>query len=301
MKLARLGYSDVWTAEGGGAGDAFTPLAIAATVPSLRLGVGVVSSFTRGPGVLAGTAASMSYLAPGRFSLGIGSSSDIIVQRWNGIPFERPYSRTRDLVRFLKAAFRGERITTDYETFSVKGFSLGSSLDPSPLIFVAALRERMLRLAGAEADGAILNWTSPEDVVKLSGIVREENPNAQIVDRIMVFPTEDSETVYRVVKPIAASYTVVGVYRAYHEWLGRRPLLEEAWAAWDAGDRKAAVAAIPDQVVDDLCIHGSPDSCRSRLNLYVQNGVDIPVIALITAGSYDLDIALEALAPPGDA
>jgi probable F420-dependent oxidoreductase len=296
-RLARLGYTDVWTAEGGGAGDGFTPLAVAAAEPSLRLGVGVVSSFTRGPAILAGTAAAMANLAPGRFTLGIGSSSDVIVQRWNGIAFQRPYSRTRDVVRFLKAAFRGERVTADYETFSIRGFSLGTPLDSPPSILVAGLRERMLRLAGAEADGAMLNFTSAEDVVKLAAIVRGENPEAEVVDRIMVCPTEDSEAVYQAVKPVLASYTVVGVYRAYHEWLGRAPLLEDAWAAWDAGDRAAAITAIPDKVVDDLCIHGSPEACRAKLNRYVENGVTTPVIALMTTARGDIESAIEALAP----
>ena len=108
-KLEALGYTDVWSPEGGGF-DAFTPLTLAAAWSSLRLGAGVVSSFTRGPAILANTAAAMTNAAPGRFVLGIGSSSNVIVENWNGIPFDRPYQRTRDVVEFLRAAFRGERI-----------------------------------------------------------------------------------------------------------------------------------------------------------------------------------------------
>jgi len=295
--LEKLGYTDLWTAEGGGPMDAFTPLALAsAWAPTMRLGVGVVSSFTRGPAILASTAAAFNGLSPGKFALGIGSSSDIIVNRWNGIPFDRPYSRTRDVLRFLKSALSGERINEDYETFSVKGFRLDGDLGPRPPLLVAALRRRMLRLAGTEGDGAILNWTSAEDILKLAPLVRETNPAAEIVDRILVCPTEDAEAVYRVVKPIAASYTVVKVYRAFHEWMGRGDLLGEAWEAWDAGHRSDAVDAIPDEVIDALCVHGSTDECHRHLARYIANGVSTPVIALLPVG-VALGEALELLAP----
>src|SRR6266853_912834 len=98
-EIAALGYTDLWSAESGGA-DAFTPLALAAAwTPSLRLGTAIVPAYTRGPGLMAMSVASMAEAAPGRFAFGIGTSSDVIVGRWNGIPFEQPYQRTRDMVR----------------------------------------------------------------------------------------------------------------------------------------------------------------------------------------------------------
>ncbi len=70
-----------------------------------------------------------------------------------------------------------------------------------------------------------------------------------------------------------AAYLNVPVYAAFHEWLGRGPLLEEMWGAWKAGDRKAALAAIPDQVVDDLVLHGSPAQVQAGVQRYIDNGV----------------------------
>ncbi|MET0921418.1 MAG: LLM class F420-dependent oxidoreductase [Acidimicrobiia bacterium] len=294
-ELEALGYTDVWTAEGGGM-DGLTPLTLAAAWTSkLRLGAGVVSSFTRGPGILAMTAAGMANAAPGRFVLGIGSSSDIIVRNWNGIPFDKPYSRTRDVARFLKAAFTGESVTEQYETFAVKSFRL-PKLESPPKVVIAAARERMLRLAASESDGAMINLCSAADVVRIAAIVHEENPDAEIIDRIMVCPTDDTEAVYRAVKPTLAAYTSVGVYRAYHEWLGRSDVLGETWAAWAAGDRAAAVAAVPDSVVDELCVHGTPEQCREHLARFVENGVTTPVLAIMNIGG-DTREAIRALAP----
>ena len=295
-RLAELGYTDVWTGEANGA-DGFTPLALAAMASDrLHLGTAVVPVYTRGPGLLAMQAATMAELAPGRFALGVGSSSDVIVERWNATPFTDPYKRVRDTVRFLRAALTGEKVDAEYETFTVRGFRLGRRIGQPPPIYVAALRPGMLRLAGREADGAILNWLSAEDVSK---VVPEVGPGKAIVARIFVCPTEDVERARYVGRIGIAAYLNVAVYAAFHEWLGRGPLLEEMWAAWRGGDRKAALSAIPDQVVDALVVHGSPEQCRAHVQRYVANGVTIPVLAVLPGGD-DLATVVENLAPtPG--
>src|SRR5580658_5020890 len=253
-ELADLGYTDVWSSEADGT-DAFTPLALAAAwAPSLRLGSAIVPSFTRGPALVAQSAAALAEAAPGRFALGIGTSSDVIVERWNDIPFEEPYKRTRDMVRFLRLALTGEKVDATFDTFTVRGFRLGRPPEVVPPILVAALRPGMLRLAGREADGAIINWLGADDVTK---VVPEVGPGKEIVARIFVFPSEDISTVRAVARRMIAAYLNVPVYAAFHEWLGRGPLLEGMWKAWKAGDRKAALAAIPDEVVDALVLHGS--------------------------------------------
>src|SRR3989440_9662569 len=149
-ELADLGYTDLWSSEAGGT-DAFTPLALAAAwTPSLRLGCAIVPAFTRGPGLMAMSVASMAEAAPGRFAFGVGTSSDVIVERWNGIPFDEPYKRVRDTVRFLKAALTGEKVDEAFDTFRVKGFRLGRPLpaEAVPPVLVAGLPPGMLRLAG---------------------------------------------------------------------------------------------------------------------------------------------------------
>jgi probable F420-dependent oxidoreductase len=292
-RLDELGYTDVWTGEANSA-DGFTPLALAAVASDrLRLGTAVVPVYTRGPGLLAMQAATLAELAPGRFALGIGSSSDVIVERWNATPFIEPYKRVRDTVRFLRQALTGDKVDAEYETFAVRGFRLGRRLEQPPPIYVAALRPGMLRLAGREADGAILNWLSAEDVSK---VVPEVGAGKAIVARIFVCPTEDADRARFVGRVGIAAYLNVAVYAAFHEWLGRGPLLEPMWAAWRAGDRKAALAAIPDEVVDALVVHGTPQECRAHVQRYVDNGVTVPVLAVLPGGD-DLSKAVENLAP----
>ena len=283
VELADMGYTDIWSAESDGA-DGFTPLALAAAwEPRLRLGTAIIPAYTRSPACFAQSVASLADAAPGRFAIGIGSSSNVIVERWNGVPFVEPYKKVRDLVRFLNDALAGEKIAKKYDTFEVNGFKLGVRPEVKPSILVAALREGMLRLAGREADGAIINWLSPSDVTKVAGVVRDAagGQDREIVARIFVCVSENTEVVRAAARFAIAAYLNVPVYAAFHEWLGRGPQLQGMWDAWKAGDRKAALAAIPDEVVDDLVVHGSAAQCRAKIDQYFANGVTTSSLAIL--------------------
>jgi probable F420-dependent oxidoreductase len=282
-ELADMGYTDIWSAESDGA-DGFTPLALAAAwEPRLRLGTAIIPAYTRSPACFAQSVASMADAAPGRFAIGIGSSSNVIVERWNGIPFVEPYKKVRDVVRFLKDALSGEKVAKSYDTFEVNGFKLGVRPEQPPQILVAALREGMLRLAAREADGTIINWLSPTDVSKVAGVVNDAagGEDREIVARIFVCPSENADVVRASARFAIAAYMNVPVYAAFHEWLGRGPQMQGMWDAWKAGDRKAALAAIPDEVVDDLVVHGSPAACRARIQEYFDNGVTTTSLAIL--------------------
>lgn len=296
-RLERLGYSDLWSAEAMSV-DGITPLALASVwAPSMRLGTAILPAFTRGPALMAQTAAAMAEAAPGRFVLGLGTSSNVIVENWNSIEFTDPYKRTRDLVRFLRTAFTGEKVTETYDTFEISGFRLPVQFDPAPKILVAALREGMLRMAGRESDGAIVNWLTADDVPTVASIVREQNPDAEIAARIFVVPTADADTARLIGRFALGAYVNVPVYRAFHEWMGRGDAFADHWELWAAGDRKGAVAAIDDETVDSLVIHGPPDECRARISAYLDNGVDTAAIQILPgSGVTDAD-AIEALAP----
>src|SRR5436190_17700237 len=140
------GYTDLWSGETNGP-DGFTPLALAsAWTETVRLGTGVVGVMQRGRALLAQEAAALADASGGRFALGIGASSDRIVEGWNGMPFEKPLSRVSETIDFLRAALAGERADG--------GFKLERAPEAKVPIIVAALRGKMLRLAVEKGDGA---------------------------------------------------------------------------------------------------------------------------------------------------
>jgi probable F420-dependent oxidoreductase len=292
-ELPELGYTDVWSAETAGT-DAFTPLALAAEwAPGLRLGTAIAPVYTRGPGLLAMQAATIAELAPGRFVLGVGTSTPTIVTGWNAVPFTDPFARARDTVRFLRAALVGDKVSEEYPTFAVSKFRLERPPTPPPPIVLAALRPGMLRLAAREADGAITNWLAPADAKKVRA---ELGPDGELVARIFVCPTEDAAAARALGRMLISSYLTVPAYTAFHDWLGRADALGRMHEAWAAGDRSAANAAIPDEVVDDLIVHGSFGRCRERVAEYVESGVDTPVISVLPTGADPLQL-VRSLAP----
>ena len=162
---------------------------------------------------------------------------------------------------------------------------------------VAALRSQMLTLAGREADGAIINWLSAQDTARVSEIVNAQGPDKEIVARIFVCPNPDRETVMAQGRRAVAGYLNVPVYRAFHEWLGRGDLLAEHWERWAAGDRAGSLEAIPEQVVDDLIVNGTPEECRKHIDRYFDNGVTTSSLMVMPLGGIDPWEAVRSLAP----
>ncbi len=284
-QLPEWGYTDAWSAETSGT-DAFVPLALAATwEPTLRLGTAIVPVYTRGPALIAMSAATLAATAPGRFVLGLGASSPVIVGNWNGLEFDEPYRKTRDVLRIVKQALAGERVDGKFDTVTIKRFKLEQAPATPPPIMLAALRPQMLRLAGHEADGAILNWLAAHDVEQCLDAIGTQTETAA---RIFVCPTDDTEHARNLGRMLISTYLTVPAYAAFHDWLGRGAALRPMHEAWAAGDRAGAAKAIPDDVVDELVLHGTPESVRDQVQAYADAGVTTPVIALLPTPDPDV-------------
>jgi probable F420-dependent oxidoreductase len=291
--LGQAGWPSFWTTESD-ASDAITPLAVAATaVPGCGIGTCVVSVFTRGPALLAMTAATLAAATTGPCYFGMGASSPNIVTRWNGLEYTDPLGRVRDTVRFLRRALAGERVAQDFGTFSVDGFRLARPVQRPPRLLVAALRPGMLRLAGREADGAVLTLTRAADLPRL---VEQVGSDREIAAKILVCPGADRETFEGPARRLLTNYLNVAAYRSYMQWLGHGDQLEPMWSAWDAGDRAAAVRLLPGSVIDDYIITGTAAECWTRIDAFVAAGVTIPIIKYLPFG-VDVDAEI-AVGPP---
>jgi probable F420-dependent oxidoreductase len=281
------GYTDLWSGETNGP-DGFTPLALsAAWTDRMRLGTGVVGVFQRGPALLAQEASALADASGGRFALGIGSSSDRIVEGWNGIPFERPLSRVRETVEFLETALAGERTAT--------GFKLEQKPASEVPIVLAALRGRMLQLAVERAAGAFSNFLPLGGLPKVTAQLEGAPDGFELLCRFFCLPGE-RETVEPLARFMFSSYATVPVYANFFRWLGYGEKIQPMVEAWEAGDRQAAAAAAPWEVIEETFIFGQPDEMKERLAAFVEGGVTLPVLMLITPpeGTGEL---IEALAP----
>jgi probable F420-dependent oxidoreductase len=281
------GYTDLWTGETAGP-DGFTPLALsAAWTQRPRLGTGIVGVFQRGPALLAQQAAALADASQGRFMLGIGSSSDRIVEGWNGIPFERPLSRVRETLDFLDAALAGERTSS--------GFKLEQKPAHGVPVVLAALRGKMLELAVERAAGAFTNFLPLAGLPKVTTQLEGAPEGFELLCRFFCIPGEREQ-----VEPLArfmfSSYITVPVYADFYRWLGYGEEIEPMVAAWEAGDRQAAAAAAPWELIEDMFVFGSPEQMKERLGAFVEGGITLPILTPIVTPDR-LAETIDALAP----
>jgi probable F420-dependent oxidoreductase len=299
----RAGFTDGWPGEVAGA-DVFTPCALAATCTErMRLGTGVANAYARGPAILATHAAALQELSNGRFALGIGSSSDVIVERWNRMRFEKPLTKVRDTVEFLRPVLRGERAPAG-------GFKLERAPEPAVPIVVGALRERMLRLAGELADGAFLNFLPLASVETVLGEIRAgesaagREPGA--VEALCRFfcILGDADQARQVARWMFVAYATVPVYERFFRWLGYGQAIDPLVEAWRAGDRGKALELAPQELIDDIFVLGEPAEQRARLEDFKRRGIDCPMLLLVPPGGPRAEIdpavyieAVQELAP----
>jgi probable F420-dependent oxidoreductase len=279
------GYHDLWSAETSGH-DGFTPLAAAAVdTERVRLVTGIVNPFTRGPALLAQHAAALADLSSGRFVLGIGSSSNVIVERWNEVAFERPLTKVRESVETMRAVLAGGR--------GPGGFKLETAPTHEIPIVVAALRGKMLALAAEVADGAFTN------LVPLSGLPQVVEalgaPGKELACRVFCVPQPEDEAL-ALAKFMFAAYGTVPVYSEFYRWLGWGERVEPMIEAWNARDRARALELVPEDLVREIFVFGSPEQMRERLEQFVAGGITTLVLAPLCDPA-ELPGLIDAMAP----
>lgn len=293
------GYTAAWLAEVQGP-DAFTQLGALAVTTDLDLGVAVVPAQTRTAMVLGMTAVTLAELSRGRFTLGIGASSEVIVSGWAGQPFDKPLTTVRETTEALRPILRGERATYEGERVQVRGYRPHATpATPVPL-YLGALNQKSLRMVGAlGVDGLCLNQMGPQHVPQMLDLVREGAGGALpadfgVVARLFCLVVDDRDFGRAVVKHTFAPYITTSVYNRFYRWMGYE---EEAQAVLDAaGDREKQAAAISDRLVDDIFLVGTAEAVAERIREFVEAGVTVPVIQPMAADLAQAESMWQAIA-----
>lgn len=290
------GYTAAWASEVQGP-DAFTLLGALAVTTDLELGVAVVPAQTRTAFVLGMSAVSLAELSAGRFTLGIGASSELIVQRWAGQPFDRPLTAVRETVEALQPVLAGDRSTFDGEVVSLGGYSPHAPPpgDRVPLV-VAALNPRSCRTVGEmHVDGVCLNQLAPHHVPLVleqvaTGAGGSLPDDYRVVARLFCAVTDDVPAMREAVKATFAPYIMAKAYNRFYRWMGYEQAADGVLAA--RGDRKAMAAAISDDLVDDLFCLGTAEEIAAKVEAYCDAGVTTPVIHPVATGREQAEATL---------
>jgi F420-dependent oxidoreductase-like protein len=317
-RAENLGYDSVWSAEAYGS-DALTPLAyIAARTNRIRLGSAVFQMPARTPAMTAMTAATLDQMSGGRFLLGLGVSGPQVVEGWHGRPFGKPLAISREYVAIVRAILsRREPVEFDGDYYQLPysgpeatglGKPLKIMLRPNPdiPIYLAAIGPRNVQLTAEIADGWLPVFFSPDRAAETygpllqAGFDRSGDPDKaqrfEIAPTVTALLTVDVEAGRLQMKPQLALYIggMGAKGRNFYNDLARRYGFEkEAETIQDlylSGKKMEATMAVPDDLVDEVCLVGPKERIRDRLDAWKDAGVGTLIV-----GSSDPN-TLEALA-----
>lgn len=298
------GYPAIWLAETNGPDSFSLAGALAMATERVTIGTAIVPVFNRSPAVLAMSAGTLAELSRDRFVLGLGSSSHAIIEGWNGIRFERPLAHVRECVQIVRQALTEGRTDFRGEVLSSKGLRVGARTRRPVPIYVAALREKMLRLAGALGDGLIVNLFPLSALPRILAAWRAGAADAgrdvadqEVVCRFQVCVTDDVARARQLVRAAFGGYVATPVYNRFFAWCGFEDVAQRVAECFSRGDRAGVAAAMSDDFVDRIAILGSAEACREQIAAFVAAGVTTPVIAPLALDRASVERVFEAFAP----
>ncbi|HEX9820870.1 MAG TPA: LLM class F420-dependent oxidoreductase [Methylomirabilota bacterium] len=297
------GYHTAWLGEVAGYDALVMSTVVATHTERLHVANGVLPVQTRTPVVLGMAVASLNHLAPGRFALGLGLSSKVIVEQWHGLSFSPALAQIREAVEIVRKVAGGEHVSVEGKFYRVKGFRLTGPPPAAPVrVYLAALGPEMLELAGEIADGVLLNWIPPEAVPASiahleTGARRAGRTLAgfEIASFVRTCVTDDPAAARETLARDVTGYATVDVYQAFFRTAGYADEVEAVSAAWGAGDRAGAVKRISPRMLDGLGVVGDETFCRARIGEFARTGLTQPVIVPFAPAAADRAALLRTL------
>lgn len=300
----REGFDDVWFADGGSIDSLTLAAAVAQRTRRVRIGTAVIPVFTRTPAVFAATVMTLSRLAPNRFILGLGASSHAIIEGWHGLAFDRPLTRVREATLLLRKLLAGEKSDFSGATLHSHGYRLALPVEGQVPIHLAALRPRMLELAGELGDGVVLNLFPDQALPRMlehvaAGAARAglSLADREVVCRHQVCVTEDSAAAREVFRRHFVPYYATPVYNRFLAWCGYEAEAATLEAGWREKDRAKTGGALSDALIDRIAIIGSAEECRERVRAYARGGITTHIVQCLSPDPAIMHTTFEAFTP----
>ncbi|MAG34092.1 MAG: LLM class flavin-dependent oxidoreductase [Deltaproteobacteria bacterium] len=311
QRAEELGYETLWVGETW-ARDAFAVLAqIALGTSRIKLGTSVISIFSRTPGMLAQSAATLDEISGGRTILGLGPSSRTLVEGWHGVPFDRPIERMRELVPLLRKILSGERVDFEGEFYRMSGLSLGFDPPRHEIpIYLGSLSPLHLELTGELADGWLPTFFAP---ARLEGFIAHLARGAERAERtlgavdlapwMLTCASRDPAQARALAREHVAFFTAAygDAYQKLVRRYGFEDEVDRLALLWK-NDRTRLVSGVSDALLDTVAITGTPEQCRERFAELHARGLDLPAVLIPTRAPLEVvRETLEAIAPRPDA
>lgn len=288
--VEEAGFGCLWTNEARGRDALLVCQAWALATEALEVGTAVVPLWTRSAAQLAMAAATVQDASGGRLRLGIGVSHPATMEPWHGVEFRRPLTAARETLEILDQLLAGETSGVEGEVRSSRRLQLAiSPPPPRPPLYLAAMGPRMLALAGAVADGALLNWSTPGEVERAAGRIRDAAgdrhgvPEVAAYVRVAVHP--DRGLARAALARELGRYCALSAYAEHLCRQGHDAAVEAMRSAYRRGGAEAVPEAVDDGVLLELGWYGTPeDDPQSALARYAGAGLDRLIARVVTVG-----------------
>ena len=287
------GYTDAWFGDGGAPDALTTAAALGGVAPSVRIGVAVTPVYTRTPAVLAATANALGQILPGRFVMGLGSSSQTMMEGWHGLALDKPVTRVRETAIMVRSMLKGEKSEFDLTTLSSHGYRQ-FPLESPPPIYIAALRPGMIEMAAEIGDGVIFNLWPKRALPKMMEHVKIGADRAgknwrelEIVNRAMVLVTDNKADARARFRAAFAPYYATPVYNNFLAWAGFEDAAATITEGWAQKNRDKTTGALTDALIDEIAIIGTEDECRARMLEDARGGIHTHIVAPLAGAEGD--------------
>jgi len=252
---------------------------VSQNIKTAKIGSSIINIYSRSPALIAMGAATVDTISDGRLVLGLGTSSIPIIEELHGYKFEKPIQRMREYVEIIKLVLSGNQVNFEGKIFSLKNFSLLIKPPRQKIpIYLAAVNQKMVELCWQIADGVIF-YLRP--ITEMQNTIKkmQEKRQIDVACQIITCMSHDAEKAIERAKKTLAFYVSVGtIYREFLAINGFANETKNIYEEYQKSGLKTNHELVPDSMLEQLAIYGTPDDCIKKLKKFKNAGLDLPII-----------------------
>ena len=283
--ISSTNIDSIWIPETWGMENFSMLSAVSGKTTTQKIGSSIINIYSRSPSTIAMGAMTVDSISKGRLILGLGTSSIPIVEDYHGAIFEKPVQRMKEYVEIIRLILSGKPINYSGKIFNLKNFT--SLIKPQRTnipIYLAAINQKMVNLTWSIGDGVIF-YLRPMEEMKQTISKMQAKKNIDVACQIITCVSEDSDNAILRAKKTLAFYISVGkIYREFLENNGFKNETNNIFNEFKKSGFKSNHELVTDSMLESLCISGTPEECKNKLQNFIDAGIDLPIIQFNPVG-----------------
>jgi 5,10-methylenetetrahydromethanopterin reductase len=284
--LARHNADSIWIPETWGMECCSIMSAVSQLAKKPKIGSSVMNIYSRTPSLAAMAAASLDTISNGRFILGLGTSSQAIIEEWHGLEFKKPVQRMKEYVKIIRLIMTGNKVNYNGELFHLRDFTLLIRPPRNQIpIYLAAINQKMVELTWDIADGVIFYLRPLKEMQETIGKMQKKK-KIDVACQIVTCVSLDADEALNRVKKTIAFYVSVG--KIYRDFLATNGFSSETNAIYEEYKKTGLQNShriVSDSMANALALCGTPEDIRKKVGNFVRAGIDLSIIQFNPIGN----------------